>query len=63
MAVELTLSVVKTVDVLLIVDKVGERGPWLGMESLIHSRVKKLISKRDAVSVVQMRKEAKGLAA
>ena len=41
------------------VGEAGERKGWLSRESLMHSRVKMLRSKREVVSVAQMRKEAK----
>jgi hypothetical protein len=57
------LSAEKAVEASLMVDEAGERRGWLWPESLMHSRVKMERSKRKVVSVVQMRKEAKGLAA
>jgi hypothetical protein len=60
--VESTGSTEKAVEASLMVGETGERRGWLSQESLMHSRVKMLRSKREVVSVVQMRKEAKGLA-
>ena len=62
-AVESMLSAEKAVDASLMVSDAGERRGWLGPESLMHSRVKMERSKREVVSVIQMWKEAKGLAA
>ena len=59
--VESMLSVENAVDASLMVGEAGETGGWTLPEYLMHSTVKREISKREAVSVTRMWKEAKGL--
>jgi hypothetical protein len=57
------VSAEKAIEASLMVGEASERRGWLWPEPLMHSRVNMVRSKRKVVSVVQMRKETKGLAA